>query len=247
MIPAAPVCQIRGAIVEVGERPEQFRVEAGELDIRRGDKIALVSPSGSGKSLFLEFVGLIRRPTSLVSFTISDQSGGMADIAQMWSSDAAKSLATIRRVAVGFLLQSGGLLPFLTVAENIALPARIAGRGRENGTRLIRELDLIGIMGRVPGKLSVGQRQRAALARAISTGPALLLADEPTAALDTRNADNVMALINEVVREGQVGAVVVATHDEDRARANGYQILTFETAARTDGGLARLRPSLLAV
>jgi putative ABC transport system ATP-binding protein len=150
-------------------------------------------------------------------------------------------------MGVGFLLQSGGLLPFLSVAENVALPARIAGRGRENGPALLEQLGLADVVNRRPSELSVGQRQRAALARAISTQPTLLLADEPTAALDSRNADTVMALIGAQISTGQIGAAVIATHDEGRARAYGFRTLSFDVGARPEGGLARLQSTRLAV
>ncbi len=239
---AIAICRIRELAVEVGRAPELFRLEIPAFELQRGECVALVSPSGSGKSLFLELIALLRRPLSVRSFQLARREGGSLDAGAAWSGGDAAALSGHRRRDIGFLLQSGGLLKSLSVDENAALPARIAGRGTGFAHALVSKLDLGRVRRLRPPALSGGQRQRAALARAMAVKPTLLLADEPTAALDPRNADAALDLLAGAVRADVAGAAVIATHDGARARDHGFHALTIDVRPTAEGACAVIQP-----
>jgi ABC-type lipoprotein export system ATPase subunit len=181
-----------------------------DLDITRGERVALVGPSGSGKTTLLNLIGGLDRPTSGTLMV------GGRDLAALTRDD----LARYRSAQVGFVFQSFRLLPHLTLVENVALPAVLAGAPRERAEARAGELlARVGLAARGdhrPGGASAGEQQRAAIARALVNGPALLLADEPTGNLDADSAAAVLALIDELhASEGLT--LIVATHDPDVA------------------------------
>jgi ABC-type lipoprotein export system ATPase subunit len=181
-----------------------------DLDITRGERVALVGPSGSGKTTLLNLIGGLDRPTSGTLMV------GGRDLAALTRDD----LARYRSAQVGFVFQSFRLLPHLTLVENVALPAVLAGAPRERAEARAGELlARVGLAARRdhrPGGASAGEQQRAAIARALVNGPALLLADEPTGNLDADSAAAVLALIDELhASEGLT--LIVATHDPDIA------------------------------
>jgi putative ABC transport system ATP-binding protein len=163
-----------------------------------------MGPSGSGKSTFLHCAAGLDRPTSG-----SVRLAGI-DLATL-DEDA---LSRLRRERIGFVFQSFNLIPSLTARQNVALPLRLAGHKPARG-RVDEVLELVGLGGRVrhrPAELSGGQQQRVAIARALIARPAVIFADEPTGALDTRTARDVLGLLREAVDElGQT--VVMVTHD----------------------------------
>ncbi|MDT3445368.1 ABC transporter ATP-binding protein [Pseudofrankia sp. BMG5.37] len=175
-----------------------------DLAFPRGTFTAVMGPSGSGKSTFLSCAAGIDQPTGgrvLVAGT---------DVTD-WDEDRRSRL---RRERIGFVFQDFQLMPYLTAEQNVGLPPRLAGR-RPDRARVRGLLDLVGLADRahhLPGRLSGGQRQRVAIARALVTDPAVVLADEPTGALDSATARDVLALLRSCVDElGQT--VVMVTHD----------------------------------
>jgi len=170
----------------------------------RGTFTAVMGPSGSGKSTFLHCAAGLDRPTS-GSVAIDGQP--LADLGE-------KALTVLRRDRVGFVFQSFNLLPALTVWQNVTLPQELGGR-RPNRAAVAEVLERVGLGDRRknrPGELSGGQQQRVAIARALVARPAVIFADEPTGALDTRTAADVLELLREPVRtDGQT--VVMVTHD----------------------------------
>jgi putative ABC transport system ATP-binding protein len=176
-----------------------------DLEVARGEFVALVGPSGSGKSTLMAILGCLDSP-SAGSYSLDGQSvEGLTGSA----------LARIRNEKVGFVFQTYNLLPKSTVARNVELPMLYAGiGGRERRERSLALLEKVGIpekAGRLPAELSGGQRQRVAIARALANGPALLLADEPTGALDSKTGAEVLGLFQELHRQGNT--VVLVTHD----------------------------------
>lgn len=174
------------------------------LGFPRGSFTAVMGPSGSGKSTLLQCAAGLDRPTS-GSVTL-----GSTELTRLGEG----GLTRLRRDRVGFVFQAFNLLPALTAEQNVGLPLRLAGR-RPSGTRVREVLDRVGLADRArhrPGQLSGGQQQRVALARALVTRPEVLFADEPTGALDTRTAREVLTLLREMTdHEGRT--IVMVTHD----------------------------------
>jgi putative ABC transport system ATP-binding protein len=172
--------------------------------IRRGTFTAVMGPSGSGKSTFLQCAAGLDRPT-----TGSVRLGGV-DLTAM----SENRLTELRRESIGFVFQAFNLMPSLTVAENITLPLRLAGRRADPAwvEEIARRVGLTGRMKHRPAELSGGQQQRVALARALVTRPDVIFGDEPTGALDTVTAKEILALLRDTVDTlGQT--VVMVTHD----------------------------------
>lgn len=180
-----------------------------DLSIAKGEFVAIMGPSGSGKSTLLNVLGALDKPDSGTYHLENDEIGRMDDDA---SSD-------LRNRRIGFVFQSFHLLPRLTVLENVLLPQRYAERQdpeAESRARVL--LERIGLGQRIshlPGELSGGQLQRAAIARALLNQPALLLADEPTGNLDSKSATDVLELLAELHANGQT--MVLVTHDPNIA------------------------------
>ncbi|MEV0718816.1 ABC transporter ATP-binding protein [Asanoa sp. NPDC050611] len=198
------------------------------LRLSTGTFTAVMGPSGSGKSTLLQCAAGLDRPTA-GSVTIAGQpmpTGGEAEVTRF------------RRDRIGFVFQQFNLLPTLTALENVTLPLRLAGR-RVDRKRCALLLGQVGLGDRLdhrPAQLSGGQQQRVAIARALATSPALIFADEPTGALDSRAAREVLALLATAVRDhGQT--VVMVTHDP--AAAAYADAVVFLADGRIVGELAR--------
>jgi putative ABC transport system ATP-binding protein len=176
-----------------------------DLTIRRGDYIAFMGPSGSGKSTLMHILGCLDSP-SKGSYTLAGE-----EVATL----SAGKLATVRNRFIGFVFQNFNLLPRASILRNVELPLLYAGVPRAaRRARAQAMLTKVGLGDRGhsrPNQLSGGQRQRAAIARALVTTPALLLADEPTGNLDQTTGGEVMQLFNELHQGGQ--AVIIVTHD----------------------------------
>jgi putative ABC transport system ATP-binding protein len=184
-----------------------------DLDITSGEFVALMGPSGCGKSTLLNLVAGLDTPDEGEITVAGEEVTGRSE----------DDLARLRRRHIGLVFQFFNLLEGMTVLENVALPAVIAGRRRKMAETRARDLlDLLGISDKasaVPGVLSGGQRQRLAIARALANEPTLLLADEPTGALDSAGGDEVMELLRRLHLGGQT--IVMVTHDAGVAAAAG--------------------------
>ncbi|WFU38528.1 ABC transporter ATP-binding protein [Bradyrhizobium sp. CB82] len=179
------------------------------LKIDRGEFVAVTGPSGSGKSTLLSILGCLDQPSS---------GGYLLDEENVFV-QSKNRLSELRNRRIGFIFQNFNLLPRLTALENVGLPLFYRREPLRNPTALARAaLDRVGLGSRVhhmPAQLSGGEQQRVAIARAIVNGPDLLLADEPTGALDTSTRDAILALIGELQRTGLT--VVLVTHDPEVA------------------------------
>ena len=205
-----------------------------DLSVQRGEFVALMGPSGCGKSTLLNLVA---------GLDIPDE-GEITVAGEAVTGRSEDELARMRRRHIGLVFQFFNLLESMTVLENVALPAVIAGRRRKMAeTRAADLLDLLGIGDKadaLPGVLSGGQRQRLAIARALANEPTLLLADEPTGALDSEGGEEVIELLSRLHRSGQT--IVLVTHDAGVAAAAGRvvrmrdgRIVTPEPEPQPDG------------
>jgi putative ABC transport system ATP-binding protein len=207
-----PALEVRGVRKTFEAENAPVRALRGvDLTVERGTFLALMGPSGCGKSTLLNLVaGLDVADEGTIKVAGEEVTGSTED-----------ELARMRRRHIGIVFQFFNLLEGMTVLENVALPAIIAGRKRKAAETRARDLlDLLGIGDKVsamPGVLSGGQRQRLAIARALANEPTLLLADEPTGALDSAGGQEVIELLSRLHAGGQT--IVLVTHDPDVAAA----------------------------
>ncbi|EGR4175937.1 ABC transporter ATP-binding protein [Vibrio cholerae] len=181
-----------------------------DLTIRHGEFLAILGPSGSGKSTLMNVLGCLDKPTAgryqLDGYPVDSLS--------------TQQLAAIRNQKIGFVFQSFNLLEYASALDNVALPLVYAGvkakDRRRRATELLTRVGLADRLDHKPNQLSGGQKQRVAIARALINQPQILLADEPTGALDSKSGAEIEALFNELHREGRT--IIVVTHDNELAK-----------------------------
>ncbi|HEX4219304.1 MAG TPA: ABC transporter ATP-binding protein [Acidimicrobiales bacterium] len=210
MVDRSPVIDLDG--VTKVYRTGSFAVAALRgisLSIDDGEYVAVMGPSGSGKSTLMHILGCLDVPSAGTYRLAGEDVSHMGELA----------LASVRNRRIGFIFQQFNLLPSLTAWRNVEMPLSYAGVGRpERRERAVAALERVGLGDRIhhrPGELSGGQQQRVAIARALVGDPDLILADEPTGALDSKSADDIMALLDELHAAGRT--LVLITHDADVA------------------------------
>lgn len=203
-------------------------VDKVNLEVQRGDILLIKGPSGSGKTTLLTLIGLLLKPTS-GSILYNG-----ADIAKLGQSER----ASFRLKKIGFIFQSFNLIPSLNAFENVAIAARLNKNNKtETSERVTELLSILGIKNRskhLPEELSGGERQRVAIARALINSPEIILADEPTANLDSKSGEEVIKMLCQIACQ-QNKAVIIVSHD-DRIEASVKRIITIE-----DGKLSNVR------
>lgn len=178
------------------------------FSVEKGDFVAIIGPSGSGKSTLLHTLGGVDRPTG----------GKVLVNGQDVYSRSDEQIAVFRRREVGLIYQFYNLIPVLNVEENMSLPVLLDGRNvnRDRLRELIRELDLVGREKHLPNQLSGGQQQRVSIGRALMNSPSIVLADEPTGNLDSKNNHEIVELLKRMNREYNQTLIII-THDESIA------------------------------
>jgi len=212
---------------------ETHALSGVHLTINRGEYVAMSGPSGCGKSTLLSIIGLLDTPTS-GSYSLSDKPVANLDFAER---------ARIRNQEIGFIFQSFNLIGDLTVYENVELPLTYRQRmsSTDRKQRVMESLEKVGMAHRLrhyPSQLSGGQQQRVAVARALAGSPSILLADEPTGNLDSRNGEAVMELLQRLHREG--ATICMVTHDPRFAAHAQREVHLFDGKVVAEEELRRL-------
>ena len=232
----APSTASSGAILELRGIEKRYGTDKNPVPVLRGislcvgagEYVAIVGPSGSGKSTLLNILGCLDRPTGGAYFLAGDDVARMDD----------KSLSRVRNTRIGFVFQSFHLIPHLTVAENVEMPLFYARMPRgERRRKALEVLDKVGLSHRlkhVPSELSGGECQRTAIARALTTEPAMLLADEPTGNLDSVNSKAILQVLRDLHASGRT--IVMITHDRDIAQNAPRRVALRDGLVETDSG-----------
>jgi len=201
-----PIIETHGLTKVFGSNGAAVHALRGiEMTVARGEFVALIGPSGSGKSTLMAILGCLDKPTAGTYALDGERVEGLSG----------RELAQIRNDKIGFVFQQYNLLPKASVLRNVELPMLYAGVSRkERRARALELLERVGIPEKakvLPAALSGGQRQRVAIARSLANGPALLLADEPTGALDQKTGHEVLELFVDLHRQGN--SIIIVTHD----------------------------------
>ena len=221
----SPIIETKGLTKTFGDNGVAVHALRGiDLTVERGEFVALIGPSGSGKSTLMAILGCLDTPTGgrylLDGEPVENLSG--------------PALAQIRNEKVGFVFQNYNLLPKASIARNVELPLLYAGvPRRERRRRALELLERVGIPEKanvLPSVLSGGQRQRVAIARALANNPAILLADEPTGALDSKTGAEVLELFQEL--HGHGNTVILVTHDPHNASLAQRQVELYDGLIR---------------
>ncbi|MCQ2962570.1 MULTISPECIES: ABC transporter ATP-binding protein [Streptococcus] len=205
-----PLIQLNNIIKSYQNGDQELNVLKGiDLTVYEGEFLAIMGPSGSGKSTLMNIIGLLDRPTS------GDYSLNGKQVEELKE----KELARVRNEEIGFVFQQFFLLSKLSALQNVELPLIYAGVGaskrRQLAKQFLEKVELSERMKHLPSELSGGQKQRVAIARALVNNPSIILADEPTGALDTKTSIQIMNLLTELNREGKT--IVMVTHEPEVA------------------------------
>ena len=203
-----------------------FRLVVPSLQIAMGEKIALIGESGCGKSTLLDMLSMTLRPSKIGSFRFRPERGAApVDIAELWRKKKLNNLGDLRRLRIGYVMQTGGLLPYLSVRENINLSRRLLGLPEDDLVEVLaKDLGIRNHLDKLPHLLSVGERQRVAIG----------IADEPTASLDPIAAERIMSLFIELVDELSI-TVIIASHAWRHINRLGLRHLSHRTQRDEQG------------
>ncbi len=240
MVAIEPALQFQGALRIRPSSDRFFELSVPDFFVRPGEFVGVVGKSGCGKSTLLDMLALIDQPTEYKTYRLGRREGTSEPAVDVqWSKRGQdRRMATLRARRFGYVLQTGGLIPFLSVIGNARLSQSLAGqRGLLSVEELAKRLGIAALLRSAPSRLSGGQRQRAAILRALAHGPSIVLADEPTAAIDQALALDVVQVFKELCQSEGV-AVVMVSHDEDLVleaadRHYGFRLTELENGIRS--------------
>ena len=202
-----------------------------DLEVEEGEFVAIMGPSGSGKLTLMNVIGLLDRPTSGDYFLEGQEVGNLSE----------KKLARVRNEQIGFVFQQFFLLSKLNAFQNVELPLIYAGvhpaKRKELAEQYLEKVELYSRMHHLPSELSGGQKQRVAIARALVNQPAIVLADEPTGALDTKTGEQIMDLLTKLNQEGKT--IIMVTHEPEIAAFAKRRIVIRDGEISSDSKLER--------
>lgn len=202
-----------------------------DLEVEEGEFVAIMGPSGSGKSTLMNVIGLLDRPTSGEYFLEGQEVGNLSE----------KKLARVRNEQIGFVFQQFFLLSKLNAFQNVELPLIYAGvhpaKRKELAEQYLEKVELHSRMHHLPSEPSGGQKQRVAIARALVNQPAIVLADEPTGALDTKTGEQIMDLLTKLNQEGKT--IIMVTHEPEIAAFAHRRIVIRDGLISSDSKLER--------
>jgi len=210
-------------------QPNELQILNGmDIKVHEGEFVAIVGESGSGKSTLMNIIGALDRPTEGSYFFNGEDISKLSD----------KKLSNIRNKQIGFVFQNFNLIPRTSALKNVEIPMMYAGKGRKERTNRAKELlEIVGMAERYdhnPNELSGGQKQRVAIARAMANDPALILADEPTGALDTKTGRIVMDIFHKLHKSGKT--IILITHSPELAKETERIITISDGSVVSDTG-----------
>lgn len=219
--------RLKGITKSYRNGDQQLQVLKGiDLTVYEGEFVAIMGPSGSGKSTLMNIIGLLDRPSE-GTYDLGGKS--VEEVSE-------KELAHIRNEEIGFVFQQFFLLAKLTAKENVELPLIYAGMGvskrRDLAQQFLEKVELLERMNHLPSELSGGQKQRVAIARALVNNPSIILADEPTGALDTKTGNQIMELLTQLNAEGKT--IIMVTHEPEIAAYATRRIVIRDGEMTTD-------------
>ena len=219
-----------------GDNTRKVKINIPKFEVFPSSFTVIVGGNGSGKSTFLDILGLLlSSDDNTGQFTLN--MGTAMNLHNLKS----RQKTRIRRSYISYVLQTGGLLEFLTIRENIRFAARLRKKSPATIDLLAEQLGIADILDKRPGKVSGGQRQKAAIARSLVQESPIILADEPSSALDTESARELMATFKKLANE-KGASLIMVTHDQDLARGSADNIYRFTTEKRPGGVRSTLHP-----
>lgn len=230
------VYHLRDVVRDRASEGVTFRLRVPALQIGQGEKIALIGESGCGKSTLLDMLAFISQPSQIAAFRFRpDVADEAIDVAQLWKRRRMNGLGDLRKRHIGYVMQTGGLLPYLTVRDNMTLSRSVLGLTQDDSVDILaRELGIARHLDKLPETLSVGERQRVAIGRALAHQPSIVIADEPTASVDPFAAEKIMSLFIGLAEERNI-TVVVASHAWRHIKRLGLRRLAHHTQRSKDG------------